>query len=66
MMSVDELLARLSIAEAYKCRGNTYIVSPEIFRKMEEAIEYYIKTGEVVEIDGRLIDSRRQPGRVEG
>lgn len=46
MMSIDELLTRLSLGEALKHREG-YTVSPEIYNKMKEAIDYYLDSGEV-------------------
>jgi len=46
-MSVMELLSRISIGRQYKASGNLYCVSPTVYKKMGEAIDHYLETGEI-------------------
>lgn len=48
MMSLDELMARLSVANCYKVSGSMYIVSPTVYERMNEAAEHYMSTGDIV------------------
>ena len=55
IMSIDELLMRLGIANGCKDRGKAYYVSPETYKKMEKAGDHYLKTGDLVRSGDRLV-----------
>lgn len=47
-MSLDELLARLGVAQAYKASGRVYVVSYGCYSQMQLAVKHYMESGQLV------------------
>lgn len=56
LMSVDEVLIHIACGNGYKYLGGMHLISHTKYKQLEEAIDHYLQTGEIVESEyGTLV-----------